>query len=135
MIEIVINFDESRNEYRVYEPTSDTILITSTLGESLLKLSEFLKEVGMISDDILTANNISYHLDSPTMLAMIKSNVGLLKRLSTAPSGFTISSQRFGSNGQNSLGGGKSNSNIKNSGKFFSNSAFKSSYKKFGSKK
>lgn len=139
MIEIVINYSKEDNVYKIYEPTSDTILVTETLADSLLKLSQFLKDSGLIGTDILQDSNISYHLDSATMQAMIESNVNLMKRLNSSPSGFMISSQKFGS----SLGTTKKNQNQipqENIGKnnkrkssgMFSKSNFKGSYKKFG---
>lgn len=140
MIEIVINYDQNSKVYKVYEPTSDTLLITSNLSESLIKLSEFLKNSGMIQSDILASDCISYHLDSATMIAMIESNVSLLKRLAQAPSVFTASSQKFGKN-LTSGGFNKNNSDNKKKGSdyklkgnsnFFSKSSFKNSMKKFG---
>lgn len=140
MIEIVINYSKEENVYKIYEPTSDTILVTETLADSLLKLSQFLKDSGLIGTDILQDSNISYHLDSATMQGMIESNVNLMKRLNSSPSGFMISSQRFGS----SLGATKKSQNNltqdnnsgdkrkKKSSGMFSNSNFKGSYKKFG---
>lgn len=128
MIEIVINYDKEKDLYKIYEPKSDTILVTSTLSESLLKLNEFLINEGMITGDLLSAENISYHFDSLTMAAMIKSNVSLLKRLSTAQSGFTSSAQKFGISNNSSNNLSQLNSKKwKNFG-----GAFKKSYKKFG---
>ena len=106
MIEVVINYDSEKGLYKVYEPTSDTILATSSLGESLLKLSHFLVDSGMIQTDILHSNDITYHFDSASMMALMESNVGLLKRLNDAPSGFENSSRRFGMSGGSSGGGG-----------------------------
>ncbi len=150
MIEVVINYDKSRNEFKLYEPTTDTLFITSSLGESFIKLNEFLKDQGLITTDILNTLDITYHIDSSTFLALIESNVGLLKQLNNAPSGFMISSQRFGMptiaqqsrQQQNFQPQGKGNSNYTNkkkrgktekgSSSFFSKSSFRSSYKKFG---
>lgn len=138
MIEIVINYSEEEKVYKVYEPTSDTLLVTESLADSLLKLSQFLKDSGLIGTDILQDSNISYHLDSATMQAMIESNVSLMKRLNNGPSGFMISSQRFGS----SLGNSKKTDNFSSENRgqnkkrkgtgMFSNSNFRGSYKKFG---
>lgn len=144
MIEIVINYDKNRKLFIVYEPTTETLFLTASLGESFLKLSQFLKEKGMIESDILQTDNISYHIDSASFIAMVESNANLLKRLSQAPSGFTISSQRFGvspSSGNNSSGtniqkgsstGGFGTSTKKKSTGTFSKSGFKNSNKKFG---
>lgn len=136
MIDVVINFDISRGEYKLYEPTTDTLLITTSLGETFAKLDEFLKERGLIASSILSTADINYHIDSPTFIAMVKSNADLLKRLNNAPSGFMISSNRFGiTQGQSSLSdsykdqrkrGGKRKSAT------FSKSSFNTSNKKFG---
>ena len=140
MIDVVVTYDKDQEVFKVYEPTSDTLLVTSNLSESFVKLSEFLKNSGMINNDILTSDNIRYHIDSATFLAMIESNVNLLKRLNQSPSGFMISSQRFGQSqtnlssqiqqkkGNNSSEGKKRKFK---SGKF-SKSSFDSSYRKFG---
>jgi len=152
MIEIVINYNKDRREFNLYEPTTDTLLITSSLGETFIKLNEFLQSQGMITTDILGSTDIMYHIDSLTFLALVESNAGLIKQLNNAPSGFMISSQRFGMSNTMStspkqqaqgLQQGKGNSNYydgkKKRGKtergssgFFSNSSFRGSYKKFG---
>ena len=135
MIDVVINYDESTGSFKLYEPTTDTLLITTSLGDTFIKLSEFLRQSGLIAEDILSSSEITYHIDSATFLALIQSNVSLLKRLNTAPSGFMISSKRFGVSGQ---GGNNTNSSSKKKGKrfgsggSFSKSSFISSYKKFG---
>lgn len=142
MIEIVINYDKDNETFKVYEPTSDTLLITTNLSESFIKLSEFLRNSGMISTDILSSSDISYHLDSGTFIAMVESNVALLKRLASAPSVFTTSAQKFGTSfssgqnnssgfGKNNINGGKKKSTTYSNGTF-SKSTFKSSSKKFG---
>lgn len=152
MIEVVINYDRDRNEFRLYESSTDTLFITASLGESFIKLNDFLKSQGMIATDILSAADITYHIDSMTFLALIESNVGLLKQLNNAPSGFMISSQRFGMSNnlqttpkqaQQSQMQGRGNNNYSDSKKkrgktargssgFFSDSSFRGSYKKFG---
>ncbi len=136
MIDVVIEYEKESGMYKVYEPTSDTLLITTNLTDSFLKLSEFLHQSGMIPGDILGSNDIRYHIDSATFLAMIESNVALLKRLNQAPSGFTIASQRFGQS-QNTGRPQKQQKNGKQGRpKFksgnFSKSSFNNSYKKFG---
>ena len=143
MIEVVVKYDKSRKLFMVYEPTTETLFLTASLGESFLKLSQFLREQGMIESDILQTDNISYHIDSASFIAMVESNANLLKRLNQAPSGFTISSQRFGvspTSGSN-LGTslqksgsstGFSTSTKKKSTGTFSKSGFKNSNKKFG---
>lgn len=151
MIEIVINYDKDRKEFKLYEPTTDTLFITSSLGESFIKLNDFLQSQGMITGDILETLDITYHIDSLTFLALIENNVNLLKRLNTAPTAFMASSQRFGlpttpqqAPQQNQQFQGKGNSNYDGKKKgykkdrgatgFFSNSSFRGSYKKFGGK-
>jgi hypothetical protein len=70
---------------------------------------------------------------------MVSSNVSLLKRLNTAPSGFMISSQRFGiqqNNSQNNQKGDLKDYKKKynRSTGTFSKSSFNTSNKKFGNK-
>lgn len=137
MIDVVINYDESTGSFKLYEPTTDTLLITTSLGDTFIKLSEFLRQSGMIAEDILSSSEITYHIDSATFLALIQSNVSLLKRLNTAPSGFMISSKRFGVSGQGGNNNNSSSSTKKKGKRFgsggsFSKSSFVSSYKKFG---
>ena len=145
MIEVLIKYIPDKGYYGVYEPTTDTLMASSNISEALISLSNFLKDSGMITGDILSSNEISYHLDSHTMKAMVESNVNLMKRLNNAPSGFMISSQKFGSsiNSQNKKdnnAGGDSKFGNKNFGgkqksgfsSFSGNSNFGTSFKKFG---
>lgn len=139
MIEIVINYDKDKKMFKVYESSSDTLMITSSLSESLLNLNKFLKDSNLINKDILQDDNITYHLDSGTMVAMVESNVNLMKRLRNSPSGFMTSSQKFGSslgnNNKNNSSNSPENSNKKKGRRgtgMFSNTAFRNSYKKFG---
>lgn len=151
MIEVLINYLPDKDCYGVYEPSTDTLMVASNLSEALVSLSKFLKDSGMISGDILSSDNISYHLDSRSMKGIVESNVNLLKRLSNAPSGFMISSQRFGSSLTSSQNkkDGTSESGFRNNNKFGnknfggkksgfssfsgnSKSGFKSSMSKFG---
>ena len=135
MIDVVINFDKSKGEFKLYEPTTDTLLITTSLGETFGKLDEFLKEHGLIATDILNTADINYHIDSTTFIAMVKSNADLLKRLNNSPSGFAISSNRFGITQNQNF---KESSNFQNQKRSkknkvtFSKSSFKNSNKKFG---
>ena len=135
MIDIVIGYDSSEKVYKVYEPTTDTLMVTTNLGESFVKLSEFLQSSGMIQTDILRTDQIRYHIDSATFLGMVESNVNLLKRLNQAPSGFMISGQRFGQS-QSSAGTKQKQPKKDGKKKFksgnFSKSSFNNSYKKFG---
>jgi len=138
MIDVVIGYDKEDQVYKVYEPSTDTLLVTTSLGESFIKLSEFLKSRGMIVGDLLGDDNVRYHIDSATLLAMVESNANLLKRLNQAPSGFMISGQRFGqsttSPTQSSSKNGKKQK-FGGSGGTFSKSKFNESYKKFGDRK
>ena len=147
MVEVVINYDTNKNEFKVYEPTTDTILVSKTLTEALVNLSSFLVSSNLIQGDILNCSEVSYHFDSETMKRMIESNVNLMKRLKTAPSGFTLSSQRFGttitnqSQSNSSKNKNYSNYNNKDSEKrkykfsnnsFSGKNGFSNAMKKFG---
>lgn len=156
MIEIVINYSQEKKEFRVYEPTTDTLLVSTSLTEALVNLSNFLVQSGMIQGDILSYPDISYHLDSYTVKAMVESNVNLLRRLQTAPSGFMISSQKFGGSSMSSSQSRKQKesgfdkngftkayksetkakrfSNSNKSSSFSGKSGFKTANKKFGLK-
>lgn len=96
MIEVVINYSKEDKQFKIYEPTTDTLLVSTSLTEALVNLSNFLVQAGLAHNDILSNPDISYHLDSYTLKEMVESNVNLIKRLQTAPSGFMISSQKFG---------------------------------------
>lgn len=138
MIDVVISFDQSKGEFKLYEPKTDTLLITTSLGETFAKLDGFLKEHGLIATNILSTADVNYHIDSPTFIAMVKSNADLLKRLNTAPSGFMISSNRFGigqTNQQISLSQKDSGYKKKRRSATFSKSSFINSSKKFGDTK
>lgn len=150
MIEVLIKYLPDKDCFGVYEPTTDTLLVSSNIGESLANLSQFLKDSGMIDKDILSSDDIGYHLDSKAMRGIVENNINLMKRLSNAPSGFMISSQRFGSSLNSNSSqpksefkkessdtgkfGNKSFGGKRDSGfsSFSGNSNFKSSYKKFG---
>ena len=132
MIDVVVGFDKTQGMYKIYEPTTDTLFVTASLGDSFLRLSEFLKSRGMIAGDILSAQDIRYHIDSACFLAMVESNVNLLKRLNQAPSGFMISEKRMGGNReqQQKKDYSKKGRRFKSGG--FSKSSFNEYYKKFG---
>lgn len=148
MINVVINYDSQRKEYKLYEPTTDTIIITANLSETFIKLSEFLTNAGLISGgDILNTDQVTYHLDSGTLISMVESNVNLMKRLTTqAPSIFTASALKFGSSSAQTQqkqkqdyskgkgGKGDYQQPVKSSGGVFSKSSFRTTNKKFGSK-
>lgn len=137
MIEIVIKYDEAKQQFLVYEPTTNTVLVSTNLTESLIKLNDFLKKSGLSQCDILGSSDISYHIDSMVMRTIVEGNVNLLKRLNQAPGSFTISNQRFGGGGQNkssSPGTWKENGKKVNRSKseFASSKAFKGAFKRFG---
>lgn len=133
MIEVVIKYDPTRQAYAVYEPSSDSLMVASNLSEALLMLNKFLLESGLSDVDILNCPDISYHIDSQTMLSIVEGNVKLLKRLNTAPSGFQISTQRFGgSNIGNNNKEEKKPTKKKSSSGFQGATGFRNAYKKFG---
>jgi hypothetical protein len=105
-MDIVVAFDSGTKEYKFYEPTTDTLLISGSIWEGFVELNLFLASSGLISGGhcILDTPDISYHIDSQTFRSMVESNVGLLKRLQTADtSEFKTSSDRFGAS-QSSFG-------------------------------
>ena len=97
-MDIVINYNSTEKEYKLYEPTSDTVIVSNNLTEGIVNLNLFLKSSGLIDDeaDILISKEISYHLDGETFIAMIQSNVDLLKKLQSGPSEFKKSAGKFG---------------------------------------
>lgn len=140
MIDIVINFDKDSGFYKVYEKGTDTLLITKNLTEALVGISNHLSTNGLIQGDIINTGNINYHLDSESMINIIKSNVELLKKLQSGPSAFTIANQRFGGTGKSLSStpppvSNKTNKGMGNKqkriGKFSGKSSFDSGYKKF----
>jgi hypothetical protein len=146
MIEVVINYDKEKNIYKIYEPTTDTIIASSNVSEALVNLSKFLLDSKLIEKDILNSDDITYHIDSYTMREIVENNVALMKRLNTAPSGFTISTQRFGgssvrpkkkdfNNNKKSYDKGSSSSFSKKYNRFSSCDKFNSARKKFGGSK
>lgn len=141
MIEVVIKYDDNKQSYLIYEPNSDTLMASTNLTEALVMLNKLLLDKGLSKVDILQCPDISYHIDSKTMSSIVEGNRALLKRLSSAPSGFMISNQRFGGqqpkrqDSQPSFesSGGKKKKN-RSSG--FTNAAgFKAAFKKFGGNK
>lgn len=145
MIDIVINFDKTSGFYKVYEKGTDTLLITKNLTEALAGISNHLVGEGLIKNDITNSQDINYHLDSESMINIIKSNVELLKKLQAGPSAFTIANQRFGGSGKSGLSSTPPPVSNKNKGsksfgmaasrrgssKFSGKSSFDSGYKKF----
>ena len=134
MIEIVIKYDMVKKAYAIYEPTTDSLMVADNLTEALLMLNRFLLDSGMSKVDILSCPDISYHIDSQTMLSIIEGNMKLMKRLNTAPSGFQISTQRFGGSmtSNNKKDDGKKTQPRRSGNNFQGATGFRSSYKKFG---
>ena len=136
MIEIVINYDDSRKEYKIYEPSTDTLMVSSNLTEALTILNKFLLDSGLSKTDILECPDISYHIDSSTMRSIVEGNIKLIKRLRTAPSGFAMSSQRFGGGGgsgtQQQQATSQKKQQKKSGGQLSGATGFLGSYKKFG---
>lgn len=108
MIEIVINFSPQDDCYKIYEPTTQNLIMSQNLAEGLVILNTFLKSVGMVdeSKDIISIPEISYHLDGWTMRAIIESNMTLMTRLRNAPTAFQNSTQKFGGSSTGTSGFG-----------------------------
>lgn len=136
MIEIVVKFDQESKNFKIYESSTQTLLISDTLGDGFRNLSEFLRESGMIKTNIVEELGILYHLDSYTFSEIIKSNQSLMTRVKEMPSEFKNSAAKFGT----TLGGGKSKSEFSRGsdnfkkGKMsgFKKSGFGKSFRKFG---
>lgn len=97
-MDIVINFDSERQIYKIYEGSTETLLVSQDLAEGMFNMNTFLKMEGHIPEgsDIFRVGDVSYHLDSTTMNAILKSNINLVNRLRSGPSEFKISSEKFG---------------------------------------
>ena len=142
MTEIVVNFDSSKGEYQIYESTSQTLILSQTLGEGFSNLNLFLIQSGQVSQSILEDKNIIYHFDAHTFQEIIKSNMALMKRVSDIPSEFKNSASKFGmpsvpkdlntKNKQNFSRGSKNFQTGKMGG--FKGSGFGKSFGKFGGK-
>lgn len=138
MIEVVIRYDDQKNCYAVYEPSTDSLMVASNLSEALVLLSNFLLDSGLSKVDLLGCDDIFYHIDNKTMKAIIEGNLSLLKRLNNAPSGFMISNQRFGKSSTNNQGNSSKdnkpdkNYNKRKSSGFAGATGFKNAFKKFG---
>lgn len=97
MIEIVINYDKLKKEYKIYESSSETLMVSENLTQGLVTLNDFLRNHYLIKEDILKEKDIMYHIDGTTMIEIIMSNVNLLNQLKNmAPSSFQISTSKFG---------------------------------------
>lgn len=96
MTEIVVKYDKSSNEYRIYENTSQTLIMSRTLGEGFSNLNLFLIQSGQIQKSLIEDEDVIYHFDGHTFKEIIKSNMALLKRVSDIPSEFKNSANKFG---------------------------------------
>lgn len=144
MIELAIVYDTEKGLYKIYEPSSDTLVASASLSEALSNISKFLSDSGIIKGNMLDYPDISYHIDSYSMKAIVESNINLIKRLSSAPSGFTNAINRFGgasmnqnkafqnSDGKKKYDNNKGKGSFSRRGSTFSNSGFNESYRKFG---
>lgn len=143
MIEIVVNFDEKSKNFQIYESSTQTLLISDTLGEGFRNLSIFLNQEGLIQTNIIDEPGILYHIDSKTFSAIIQSNLGLIARIKEMPSEFKNSASKFGTTLDNGVPRknnkpkfSRGSSNFQ-SGNFsgFKGSGFGKSMGKFGGKK
>ena len=96
MTEIVVKYDKSSNEYHIYESTSQTLIMSRTLGEGFSNLNLFLIQSGQIQKSLIEDEDVIYHFDGHTFKEIIKSNMALLKRVSDIPSEFKNSANKFG---------------------------------------
>ena len=96
MTEIVVKYDKSSNEYHIYENTSQTLIMSRTLGEGFSNLNLFLIQSGQIQKSLIEDEDVIYHFDGHTFKEIIKSNMALLKRVSDIPSEFKNSANKFG---------------------------------------
>lgn len=96
MTEVVVKFNKTSNEYHIYENTSQTLIMSRTLGEGFSNLNHFLKSSGQIKESLIEDEDVIYHFDGHTFKEIIKSNMALLKRVSDIPSEFKNSANKFG---------------------------------------
>ena len=96
MTEIVVNYDKEKGEFQIYESSTSTLIISGTLGEGFENLNKFLIQSGQIERSIIEDPSCRFHFDAHTFQEIIKSNMALLKRVSTIPSEFKNSATKFG---------------------------------------
>ena len=123
MIEVVINYNTEKGMYGAYEPSTNTCMLSANITEAIAYLEKFLQEAKLLEGSLMESNNIYYHLDSATMHAIAENNIALMKRLSTAPSGFMMSEKKMAVQPKEKRKPGSG---------MFSKSGFGNSYKKFG---
>ena len=142
MTEIVVKYDKSSNEYHIYENTSQTLIMSRTLGEGFSNLNLFLIQSGQIQKSLIEDEDVIYHFDGHTFKEIIKSNMALLKRVSDIPSEFKNSANKFGMpsvpkdlNSKNKQNFSKGSSNFqKRKMTGFKGSKFGNSFGKFNKK-
>ena len=135
MTDIVVNYDPTKKVFQIYESTTQTLLISQSLGEGFSELSGFLLSQGLISKSILEDQDVLYHFDSYTFQEIIKSNISLLKRVSEIPSEFKNSVSKFGGGSSTDKSSFSRGSKNFQKGKFGGGSSFGKSFKKFGNEK
>lgn len=142
MTEVVVKYDKDSNEYHIYENTSQTLIMSRTLGEGFSNLNFFLIQSGQIRKSLIEDEDVIYHFDGHTFKEIIKSNMALLKRVSDIPSEFKNSANKFGMpsvpkdlNTKNKQNFSKGSSNFQK-GKMsgFKGSKFGNSFGKFNKK-
>jgi hypothetical protein len=142
MTEVVVKYDKGNNEYHIYENTSQTLIMSRTLGEGFSNLNLFLIRSGQIQKSLIEDEDVIYHFDGHTFKEIIKSNMALLKRVSDIPSEFKNSANKFGMpsvpkdlNTKNKQNFSKGSSNFQK-GKMtgFKGSKFGNSFGKFNKK-
>lgn len=141
MIDVVVNYDASQGNFQIYESSTQTLLISDTLGDGFRNLNKFLEDSGLTTKNILEDDGILYHFDSHTFQEIIKSNMKLLKRVQETPSEFKNSANKFGKSSLNSSpSSGNQTPNFARGSKNFQKgkfskmkeSGFGSSFKRFG---
>lgn len=134
MTDIVVNYDNTKGVYQIYESTTQTLLISQSLGEGFSGLNQFLLSSGLITKSILEDQDVKYHFDSHTFQEIIKSNMSLMRRVSEIPSEFKNSASKFNSESkQNFTRGSRNFQKGKMNG--FKSSSFGKSFNKFGNEK
>ena len=131
MTEIVVKYDKSSNEYHIYENTSQTLIMSRTLGEGFSNLNLFLIQSGQIQKSLIEDEDVIYHFDGHTFKEIIKSNMALLKRVSDIPSEFKNSANKFG---MPSVPKDLNSKNKQNFSTGFKGSKFGNSFGKFNKK-
>lgn len=96
MIQVIICYDKSLEEFKLYNKEMDIMITSPELFKLLVLFNSSLVERFGEDINILKSDEIEYILDSASMKRMIMSNVKLIKRLSKGPSAFQAAGERFG---------------------------------------